>query len=156
MPFDTVLVTRAETIARIAHTVQQYEGQSYADGHLAQVVKRARSGSTVVTAAAWLHDVLEDTLMTAPDLFALLDKGSPDVQDVVDIVVQLTRTPGDPYEEYIQRIADHACNDWREPALVKEADLLTNIANATGEHERHLARWLVALAEIERALYGVR
>lgn len=67
----------------------------------------------VQKSAALLHDVLEDTYLTAQDL---TDAGVS--KRVVQIVKLLTRNLGDDYIEYIRRIASDA-----DVTAVKKADL---------------------------------
>jgi (p)ppGpp synthase/HD superfamily hydrolase len=69
--------------------------------------------------AAVLHDVLEDTTMTADEL---LNAGVS--RTVVDAVVALTHCPKDSYDEYIERLADNEL-----ARKVKLADLADNLAN---------------------------
>jgi (p)ppGpp synthase/HD superfamily hydrolase len=68
--------------------------------------------------AAVLHDVLEDTPVTAPDLLAA---GCP--QRVVDAVVALSKVDGEPMPDYLMRVAAD------EIALVvKRADIADNMS----------------------------
>jgi hypothetical protein len=50
--------------------------------------------------AAVLHDVVEDTSVTAQELLA---RGCP--QEVVDAVVALSHLPDEPQEDYLRRVA---------------------------------------------------
>ena len=59
-------------------------------------------GDDVVEAAALLHDVIEDTRVTAKDM---LELGVS--QAVVDLVLVLTRRKGENYLEYIFRVKDN-------------------------------------------------
>ncbi len=68
-------------------------------------------------AVAWLHDVLEDTNVTARDLAA-----AGISEDVVDGVVAMTRHEGEDYFDYIDRVALNSLA--RE---VKKADLVHNM-----------------------------
>jgi (p)ppGpp synthase/HD superfamily hydrolase len=68
--------------------------------------------------AAWLHDVIEDTPLTARQL---LDAGVP--RPVVETVLLLTRVSGVPNEFYYHRIRDHAA-----ARAVKLADIADNTA----------------------------
>jgi (p)ppGpp synthase/HD superfamily hydrolase len=86
-------------------------------------------------AAAVLHDVLEDTPITANEL-----RAAELPVEVVEAVIALTRRPEEPYEQYIERVA---CNDIARE--VKLADLSDNLAN-----NRRLAKDPEALARIER------
>jgi (p)ppGpp synthase/HD superfamily hydrolase len=68
-------------------------------------------------AAAWLHDVIEDTEVTAEDL---LKEGIPD--NVVGLVKILTRGEHERYVDYIRRILTDP-----DARAVKREDLLDNM-----------------------------
>lgn len=69
--------------------------------------------------AALLHDLIEDTDWSAKDLY---DEGFP--AEVVEAIVQLTRSEDETYEAYIARL----CVDGSDMALrVKLADLGHNL-----------------------------
>lgn len=68
---------------------------------------------------AMLHDVIENTGITAQDL---LDEGVPQV--IVDAVVTLTKKPSDSYVDYLIRVKE---NDIAR--RVKLADIATNLSD---------------------------
>lgn len=70
--------------------------------------------------AAVLHDVIEDTSVTAEDLTA---RGCP--SDVVDAVVSLSHLPGEPQEDYLRRVAANPL-----AVTVKRADIADNLSPA--------------------------
>ncbi|WP_256334659.1 phosphohydrolase [Lentzea albidocapillata] len=70
--------------------------------------------------AAVLHDVIEDTPVTASDLLA---RGCPAV--VVDAVVALSHLPEEPQEDYLRRVAANPLT-----LSVKRADIGDNLAPA--------------------------
>jgi (p)ppGpp synthase/HD superfamily hydrolase len=80
---------------------------------------------------AWLvgllHDVLEDTELTAEDLSA---SGVP--SHVVEAVAVLTKRPDEPYAHYIERVSAS-----KLARRVKRADLRDNLAQ-TDESENAL------------------
>lgn len=83
----------AQSIATVAH-----EGQTDKNG--APYIEHPAAVASFVTtneekAVAWLHDVIEDTAITADDL---LEMGFP--QRIVDAVVLLTRTKEVSSEDY--------------------------------------------------------
>lgn len=90
-------VQMAQTIATIAH-----EGQTDKSG-CAYIEHPAAVASFVTTddekVVAWLHDVIEDTAITAEHL---LEMGFP--AHIVDAVVLLTRTKEVSVEDYYLRI----------------------------------------------------
>ena len=92
-------------------------------------------------AAAVLHDVLEDTEVTAEELGAA---GLP--VDVVDAAVALTHRPGQSYERYVEQVACNAIA--RE---VKLADLADNLAN-----NKRLPNAPDVVARIERYERAIR
>lgn len=81
-----------------------------------------RLGDAAVTgqmrAVALLHDVIEDTEITADMLRLLID------DDIVDSVEILTRTADETYAEYIRRIQDS--HDF-DAIMVKRIDLLDHL-----------------------------
>jgi (p)ppGpp synthase/HD superfamily hydrolase len=113
------LVARAEVVARLAHLGQpDKQGRPYADAHLAPIAAALRVYGPDAEAAGWLHDVIEDTSVTAADLLVL---GFP--AEVVDAVVAVSRVPGETYVDLIYRAADHPLG-----VLVKLADNAENLA----------------------------
>lgn len=65
---------------------------------------------------AILHDVIEDTSVTAEDL---LEKGIP--EEIVDVVVLLSKPKDEEYESYIRRVKENP-----DAKAVKLADLEHN------------------------------
>jgi (p)ppGpp synthase/HD superfamily hydrolase len=93
----TFTVDDAIRIARTAHQGQvDKSGQPYI-GHPLRVMGRV-SGPHARMAAV-LHDVIEDTGVTAAELLAA---GCP--PEVVDTVVVLTQLPGESQEDYLARV----------------------------------------------------
>lgn len=119
------IAVRAATLAKAAH-----EGQFRRDNatpyilHPAAVVQRV-AGDPTAEAVAWLHDVLEDTAVTADDLRS---QGMP--EEVVACVLMLTKTEGAKYEDYLAAIR-------RDPIArkVKVADMLANLSDSPTERQ---------------------
>lgn len=88
--------------------------------------------------AAVLHDVVEDTPVTADDLLA---HGCP--AEVVDAVVALSHLPGEPQEDYLRRVAGNPL-----ALTVKRADIADNLSPA------RMARLDDALRERLQAKYA--
>ena len=89
---------RAEAIASIAHRGQVDKlGQPYIE-HPRRVAAAFEPG-TIEHCAAWLHDVIEDTDVTANDL-----RAAGVTPQIVDVVELLTRRPDVPSELYYERI----------------------------------------------------
>lgn len=90
-------VTIAKMIAINAHTgMTRRGGESYIT-HPARIANKFKTDKQ--KAAAWLHDVLEDTTVTVRDLETA---GIPKV--VIDAVVKLTHLDTDTYEEYLEKV----------------------------------------------------
>ena len=88
----------AEALARSAHDEQKDKaGRPYTE-HLERVVQRVKNEDK---AAAWLHDVIEDTEWTADDLTATgISEGT------AATVTTLTRTKQESYKSYVRRVAE--------------------------------------------------
>ncbi|MCU7728914.1 HD domain-containing protein [Actinoplanes sp. KI2] len=119
MEDDATLLAEAIAVACRAHRGQRYpspEREPYIQ-HPLRVMLAVRPLRTRMVAV--LHDVLEDTAVTAGDL---REAGLPD--RVVAAVVALTHRPEQTYEEYIEQVA-------ADPLArqVKLADLADNLAN---------------------------
>ncbi|MGW1076999.1 HD domain-containing protein [Streptomyces sp. NPDC002537] len=113
MPLTTV-----EEFARHAHAAQKDKaGRPYAE-HLAAVAAHVthNGGDDHQIAAAWLHDSVEDGAVTREWLeHADLDRRTK------DIVLALTKRPGEPPEAYAARVLATP-----GALLVKAADLAHN------------------------------
>lgn len=114
------LLELAQKIATSAHAGQvDKTGHAYIT-HPSRVAVRVRrlfpEAPAEVEAAAWLHDVLEDTSVTARDLVAA---GIP--QLVVDVVDAVTKREHEPAEDYFARVR---ANPWA--IQVKTADIEDN------------------------------
>ncbi|WP_432076078.1 HD domain-containing protein [Streptomyces wuyuanensis] len=109
---------QVEAIAREAHAHQTDKaGRPYAE-HIRAVADgvRERGGTDEQIAAAWLHDAIEDDVLSREWLAA-----AELPQQVKDLVEAMTRRPGEDPESYARRIL--ATPGAR---LVKEADLAHN------------------------------
>ncbi|GHD98927.1 HD domain-containing protein [Streptomyces alanosinicus] len=111
-------LAEVEAVARAAHAAQRDKaGRPYAE-HLQAVADgvRARGGGDELVAAAWLHDAVEDGVLSAEWLArAAL------AQRTKDVVRAVTKRPGEEPRAYAQRIL--ATEGAR---LVKTADLAHN------------------------------
>ncbi|MFI8517037.1 HD domain-containing protein [Streptomyces sp. NPDC085481] len=107
-----------EALAVAAHAGQTDKaGRPYAE-HLRAVAEgvRLRGGSERQIAAAWLHDAVEDDALSAA---WLASAALP--QEVRDMVLALTKRPGEDLESYTRRVLATP-----GALLVKEADLAHN------------------------------
>ncbi|MFC0113296.1 HD domain-containing protein [Kibdelosporangium aridum] len=85
-------------IAREAHAGQvDKSGKPYID-HPLRVMARVKGAHAQM--AAVLHDVIEDTSVTAADLRS---QGCP--ENVVTAVIALSKIPGEPMPDYLRRVA---------------------------------------------------
>lgn len=112
------LVAVARAIAHIAHHGQTDKAGSPYIGHPARVAAYLiqRGEREEVVAAGWLHDVLEDTDLTAEDLNAA---GVGWL--TINIVERLTRRDGVSAEDYYAGIYESV-----DARRVKEADIADN------------------------------
>ena len=109
------LVATARRLAAHHHAGQvDKAGQPYI-GHIERVADRVSHLEPEVVAAAWLHDIIEDTPVTEADLAAA---GIPAV--VIEAVVLLTKTGG-PLDTYYARIRENPL-----ALAVKLADIADN------------------------------
>ncbi|MER5224255.1 HD domain-containing protein [Streptomyces flaveus] len=112
-------LTEVEAIARNAHAAQTDKaGRPYAE-HLQAVAEgvRARGGDDEQIAAAWLHDAVEDDAVSEDWLL----REAALTRRTKDIVLALTRRPGESPESYAERILATP-----GALLVKESDLAHN------------------------------
>ncbi|MDQ1045581.1 (p)ppGpp synthase/HD superfamily hydrolase [Streptomyces sp. V4I2] len=117
MPQEMSL-SEVEAVARAAHAGQTDKaGRPYAE-HLSAVAEgvRARGGGDELVAAAWLHDALEDGVLSEEWLDAAAVP-----QRTKDVVRAVTKRPDEEPDGYAQRIL--ATPGAR---LVKAADLAHN------------------------------
>jgi (p)ppGpp synthase/HD superfamily hydrolase len=111
-------LTEVEALARQAHATQvDKAGRPYAE-HLAAVAGgvAARGGSEEQVAAAWLHDAVEDEVLSREWL-----EGAALSQHTKDMVLAVTKRSGENVEEYAARILATP-----GALLIKEADIAHN------------------------------
>lgn len=110
----------AVDLATAAHEGQvDKSGRPYI-GHPLRVMASVSESGEHAQMAAVLHDVIEDTSVTAADLTA---RGCPPV--VVDAVVALSHLPDEPQDVYLRRVAADPL-----ALLVKRADIADNLSPA--------------------------
>lgn len=147
---DTELIALADAIAERAHADQvDKAGEAYIGhprrvaAHVDRLYPQAPAG---VTAAALLHDVVEDTDITPP---ALIEAGIP--LRVVATVDAVTKRTGEPVESYFERVR---ADDWA--VMVKTADLADNTdPKRLARLDAAMRERLTAKYELARRLLGV-
>ncbi|MEV6241165.1 phosphohydrolase [Lentzea sp. NPDC051838] len=134
----------AITIATAAHDGQvDKSGRPYI-GHPLRVMASVEGEHAQM--AAVLHDVIEDTPVTAEDLAA---RGCPVV--VVGAVVALSHLPDEPQDVYLRRVAANPL-----AIIVKRADIADNLSPArmarldTALQERLQAKYATALRLLDQ------
>ena len=134
----SLLVRLAAAVATQAHAQQhRRDGVTPYITHPEAVALRVRREPAEVIAAAWLHDVLEDTQETPASLRAA---GLPEI--VVAAVVVLTKS-GDGCEEYLARVRANPI-----ARKVKVADMLHNLSDEPTQRQiLKYTRGLLALLE---------
>lgn len=117
-------IAEVEKFVKAAHKGQTDQlGRDYFEHHLRPIADKLIDHGTHAEMAGLLHDVIEDTDVTATQLREL---GVP--QEVVQAVEAVTKRDGEPYEGLIKRsaadplgclvkLADNALNLESNPAL---------------------------------------
>lgn len=115
----------AELVAVLAHGNQQYGDHPYIWhlGAVERVLRRFGVEDDEMLQAAWLHDVFEDTDLTAADLEGTFSKR------VIALVEAVTNVPRDPGATAIKTLATPGA------LQLKLADRIANVeAAGTGPH----------------------
>ena len=129
-------VEKASALARIAHAGQvDNAGEDYFKGHITRVVCRLAKSKEIVfgdLVLAYLHDIVEDTAVTTPDLYTF------GLGSYVNDVNTLTRREDETYADYIYRVS---CGS-SSARNVKIADLedhldTTEISDSLAERYRN-------------------
>lgn len=143
------VVDAASAVATKAHAGQKYGELPYTT-HLAQVAQILIGAGepAPVVAAGWLHDIIEDTDVTAEDL---LTTGFPWL--TVQLVGALTYGMGDgSYDSYIFRLSNPAGYSskafHRQLLTIKLADLFVNIINGHKGSKSLLDRYISAATKL--------
>ena len=133
---DNETIELASRIAREAHASQKRRNGDPYITHVQRVAKHPNL-SPLQRAAAWLHDVVEDTSWTIPQL---REQGIPEY--VLGIVDTLTKREDDNYFEFIMRIRNSI-----DATDVKIADIEDNLSDGLNEgsmkDKYRLALWIL-------------
>ena len=151
MAADPDLVERAHEFCISAHA-----GQTRDDGRpyhthpqaVVDVLKSVGVADRDVLAAAYLHDVLEDTAVSADELALRFGPA------VTDLVEELTNPdyPGRTFEEKHRMLADKARRMSDRARLIKLADRLHNLQNKQFRTAERQRRYAEVTAELLDAL----
>jgi (p)ppGpp synthase/HD superfamily hydrolase len=133
----------AEALARLMHAGQvDKAGEPYIE-HLSRVAQRVPEKHR---AAAWLHDIIEDTPLTFEELgnFGFS-------RNTIDAVVILTRRQGETYSEFIERVLTKHYGDAAITAkVVKLEDVRDHLRDITPLSDSMVERYAKALYELTR------
>jgi hypothetical protein len=142
--YDITLTNRAASLADTFLSKVPRRGGGTAFDHAHDVATRVRAGgaSPEAVVVGYLHDVLEDTDLTAQDL---RDRGFGD--EVVSAVELLTHGRHERYADYAVRVAQNPL-----ARRVKRADIASNLAGDPSAHAvRKYADALEAFDQAEAA-----
>lgn len=141
---DPSILTQARELARHAHWGQHDKAGVPYIMHPARVADSVSARSIECRAAAWLHDVVEDTPITVR---MIADEFGPRVAELVDL---LSQREGETYKDYVRRIA--ASGDADAIAL-KLADLAdnSNMARLTGMKDAKLKERMTKMIQTRYA-----
>jgi (p)ppGpp synthase/HD superfamily hydrolase len=133
-----------EQAVEIAARAHAGHNDRYGEPELLHVLQVTVSVAAEARVVAALHDVLEDSDLTADDL---LEMGLSEVE--LEAVLLLTRPEDDPYDEYIERIVTAEGEAGHLARIVKMADLQNNLSRLTPEHEDRRERYENAIRRLE-------
>jgi len=142
------LVRMAQLFAQAAHgatgQVRRYTGEPYIE-HPAEVVallKRAGVTDDAMLAAAWLHDVVEDTAITNADIVRAFGGGvGAAVHELTDVCLP---SPDRPRRVRVRINREHSASAHPRVKTIKCADLISN-TRSIREHDPKF--WPVYRAE---------
>ena len=122
------IIKEAQWIAGIAHQDQyRRDGKTPYIRHVEDVVKRLQRQEQPdsLIAAAWLHDVIEDSNITVRNLH---ECGIPD--NVIIAVDALTKKAGQSYQEYLSIVKNNQI-----ARIVKISDMLSNLSDDPSKNQ---------------------
>lgn len=141
---DRELIRMAEEFATQAHAGQfrKYTFEPYIvhPKEVAEQVAKIKGRTPAMIAAAWLHDVVEDTPISIEDIKKHFGK------EVADLVYWLTDTEGGGNRAQRKAVTRHRLS--MAPAAaqkIKKEDIIAN-ARSIAEHDRHF--WKTFMVEV--------
>jgi (p)ppGpp synthase/HD superfamily hydrolase len=135
-------VTEARTLAVQAHGDQRDRDGSFHIAHVARVAE-ASPGDDPHQRVAWLHDVIEDSDMTAADLADCLPAAE------LEAVQLLThKDPSVSYADYVAAITTAPGQAGDLARAIKQADMLDNLRRCARDCDPAIAQYGRALAAL--------
>lgn len=143
------LIERAAARARAAHAGQEYGGGDFATEHLARVVatlERFGERDPLLLAAAWLHDVVEDTPVTVESLREEFG------DELATLVWRLTDEAG-PTRRARQTATHAKIREDPRAVRVKLADRIANVESAQERSSHLVGMYRKEFAQFRRELW---
>ena len=135
-------VTEARELAVRTHADQRDRDGSFHIGHVARVAE-AVATDDAHQRVAWLHDVIEDSELTAQDLSDQL------TADEIEALRLLTHDESEAsYDDYVARIIGTPGAAGDLARAIKEADVLDNLRRCARDHDPAVAQYGHALAAL--------
>lgn len=129
---------QAEEFATLEHSEQKrkYTNEPYVE-HLRRVVALVKSvpHTEEMVVAAWLHDIIEDTDVTLPDIQS---RFGPKVASMVDMLTKTTKASDCSRSERHRLEKERMSKMTPEEQTIKLADIIDNARNIR-EHDSHFA-----------------
>ena len=135
-------VAQARELAVRADGDQRDRDGSFHINHVARVAE-AVLDDEAHQRVAWLHDVIEDSGMTAGELGERLGTDEPDA-----LVLLTHHDAEEPYVDYVSRIFSAPGRAGELARAVKQADMLDNVRPCIRDHDPAIAQYGSALAEL--------
>ena len=123
-----LIVKKAFHLAKAMHVGQvDKAGKDYFENHILPVVARVQdvTKDPDTIAAAYLHDIVEDTAVSLGDLLKFFSGTYGGTHKVAPIVATLTRQGDQSYFDYIRSIKK---SGFVEAVTIKTADLKQNLS----------------------------
>ncbi len=134
--------TQARELAVRAHADQRDRDGSFHIGHVARVAE-AVPADDAHQRVAWLHDVIENSQLTAEDLGARLAAAE------LQALCLLTHDdPEELYGNYVGRIIGARGAAGGLARAIKQADMLDNLRRCARDHDPAVAQYGRALAAL--------
>ncbi len=140
-PSRRISVPGAREIAVRAHGDQRDRDGSFHIAHVARVAEGVPD-TDEYQRVAWLHDVLEDSDITADELRDQLSAAE------INALCLLTHDGSESYTEYVRRIIEAEGEAGMLARAVKQADMLDNLRRCAVGHDPAVAQYGEALGAL--------